>query len=63
MTAYEGQHLVFNRRSKRLWFKASAIDDGTRFTVGCVVKGAVGGKPVEYWLDVIERQKKTEVRT
>jgi hypothetical protein len=63
MTKYEGQYLVFNRRSKRLWFKEQAIDDATHFTVGKVVKGAVAGKPVEYWLERMEGQKRMEART
>lgn len=59
---YEGKFLIFNRRSKRLKFLPIPFDDKTRLNVGQVTKGVVAGKPVEYWLEKIEGQKKTGAR-
>lgn len=56
-TKYDGQYLVYNRRSKRLWFKPQPLDNATHLNIGCVVKGVVAGQPIEYWIVKMEVQK------
>jgi len=62
MTKYEGQYLIFNRRSKRLSFQKGPADDKTHLAVGQVKKGVVNGQSVDYWLAKMEAQKQQAVR-
>lgn len=60
-TKLDGKYLVYERTTEKLSFKPKAQDAVKFLTVGMVWGGSVGGRPVDYWLKEIEKQKGKEV--